>query len=155
MLFNSRGYFSIPKEKALRNADGERKHTQNQKWPLTVGCKSTVKGHFCSLLVSIIFCYPLFHRSAFCYRVAAQKHTNSFSPVRTTSFFAHSDLPKGECHMAFWGRFSVRPSTEFVKKGFIVWPNFYLPNHLSTVPRSAEDQVAIGLYLLIFTCSIP
>ena len=33
---------------------------QKQKWPLTAGCKSAIKGHFASILVSNIFCDPLF-----------------------------------------------------------------------------------------------
>ena len=64
------------------------------------------KGHFCSLLISNIFCYPLFHHTPFC-SIATTPETLStfFSTENTTCFlFAlllqkvwDSDFPKA-CH---------------------------------------------------------
>ena len=53
----------------FRNGSLKRK----KKWPLIAEIPTT-KGHFCSLLISNIFCDPLFLLSTLCFCLTALKH---------------------------------------------------------------------------------
>ena len=67
---------------------------------MTLDCtlrKHAIKGHFCSLLISNIFCYPLFHRSAVCFIHHISKTLNYiFSNENTLCFLCVCNSAKGE-----------------------------------------------------------
>ena len=52
------------------------------------GCKPTIKGHFCSLLISNIFSYPLFLLSTFdpLQQILQNINTQTFSNENTLTF---------------------------------------------------------------------
>jgi len=51
----------------------------------------TIKGHFCSLLISNIFCNPHFLRSTFCYLVPTRLNT-FFTSLKENTFVLLYDL---------------------------------------------------------------
>ena len=55
---------------------------------MTAAC-STIKGHFCSLLVSNIFCDPLFPSLPFAHIIYVLKHQIPFSLPRLPFVFTH------------------------------------------------------------------
>ena len=52
----------------------------------------TAKGHFCSLLISNIFCYPLFLSLSFCFIRPSPKHLFLFSLMRIPLVFSCSSV---------------------------------------------------------------
>ena len=66
---------------------------RNDPWSLLYA----TKGHFCSLLISNIFCYPLFHWSTLRFISELLKHSlNLFSLMRIPSVFLFLLSAKGE-----------------------------------------------------------
>ena len=104
---------------------------------MTLDCtlrKHAIKGHFCSLLISNIFCNPLFHRSADCFVWYNPETQNQIFFYKNINRFVCSSLLQAAIFAwpCFCRNFFGREVTDMKSILSVTPPWFWLKKYLLT-----------------------